>query len=56
MDELTRQGLAICMVSSELPGIMGVCYRIYVLNNGKIVGECTDKEATQVLLMKYTIS
>jgi ABC-type sugar transport system ATPase subunit len=37
--DLARAGLAILMVSSELPEVLGLCDRIIVLNNGQVVGE-----------------
>ena len=35
------------MISSELPELLGMCDRIYVMNEGKIVGELEASEATQ---------
>ncbi|MCX5516293.1 sugar ABC transporter ATP-binding protein [Kaistia algarum] len=39
IDELARQGLAILLVSSELPEVIGLADRIIVLNQGRVVGE-----------------
>ena len=39
------------MISSELPEILGMCDRIYVMNEGRIVGELDGSEATQVSIM-----
>ena len=39
------------MISSEMPEILGMCDRIYVMNEGKMVGELDGKEATQELIM-----
>jgi len=44
-------GLAVVMVSSELPEILGLCDRILVLHNGKITGEFTRDEATAEAVM-----
>jgi putative multiple sugar transport system ATP-binding protein len=41
------------MISSELPEILGICDRIYVMKEGKIVGEIPAKEATQEIVMKF---
>ena len=41
------------MISSELPEILGVCDRIYVMRDGKIVGEMPAKEASQERVMKH---
>ena len=47
MNELTSQGVAIIMVSSELPEVIGMSDRILVIHEGKIAGELDHKEATQ---------
>jgi len=41
------------MISSELPELLGMCDRIYVLNRGMIVGEITAEEATQENIMRF---
>ncbi|MEX1056823.1 MAG: ATP-binding cassette domain-containing protein, partial [Natronospirillum sp.] len=46
MSELVQQGLAVIMVSSELPEVMGMADRIIVMNEGLIVREFTRAEAT----------
>ena len=51
MNELTERGVAIIMVSSELPEILGMSDRIIVVHEGKISGELTKKEATQEKIM-----
>jgi ABC-type sugar transport system ATPase subunit len=56
MDTLAKQGLAILMVSSELPEILGMCDRIYVMKNGKITGEFGREEATETALLAKAIS
>ena len=55
MAELARQGMAIIMVSSEMPEILGLCDRIFVVRSGRIVAECPGEEATQELLGKYAL-
>jgi rhamnose transport system ATP-binding protein len=47
MSELAQQGLAILMISSELPEIMGMSDRILVMREGAIVAEFARAEATQ---------
>ncbi len=47
MGELVEQGLAILMISSELPEIMGMSDRILVMREGHIVAEFDRDEATQ---------
>ena len=39
------------MVSSELPELLGMCDRIYVMNEGKMITEFDAKEATQEKIM-----
>jgi putative multiple sugar transport system ATP-binding protein len=39
------------MISSELPELLGMCDRIYIMNEGKMVGEVNREEATQELIM-----
>ncbi|TGG93486.1 sugar ABC transporter ATP-binding protein [Natronospirillum operosum] len=46
MSELVQQGLAVIMVSSELPEIMGMADRMIVMNEGRQVREFTRDEAT----------
>jgi ribose transport system ATP-binding protein len=51
MNELTDRGVAIIMVSSELPEVLGMSDRILVVHEGKISGELTKSEATQEKIM-----
>ncbi|MGE7604279.1 sugar ABC transporter ATP-binding protein [Peribacillus sp. NPDC097675] len=51
MNELTERGIAIIMVSSELPEIVGMSDRVLVVHEGKIAGELLKKEATQEKIM-----
>ncbi|MSE19568.1 D-xylose ABC transporter ATP-binding protein, partial [Pantoea agglomerans] len=39
MQEMARQGVAILMISSELPEVVGMSDRVYVMHEGTIVGE-----------------
>jgi rhamnose transport system ATP-binding protein len=47
MSQLAREGLAILMISSELPEILGMSDRVLVMRGGKIVAEYPRHEATQ---------
>ena len=47
MSELAQQGLAILMISSELPEILGMSDRILVMREGHMVAEYSRKDATQ---------
>jgi putative multiple sugar transport system ATP-binding protein len=51
MTKLVRQGKSIIMISSELPEILGMTDRVYVVSSGKISGELPTKEATQEKIM-----
>jgi ribose transport system ATP-binding protein len=51
MNELAAQGVAIIMISSELPEVLGMSDRILVMHEGKITGELSREEATQEAIM-----
>jgi len=51
MNELTDRGVAIIMVSSELPEVLGMSDRILVVHEGKINGELLKENATQEKIM-----
>ncbi len=53
MTELAKNGKAIIMVSSELPELIGMCDRIYVMSYGRITGELHKGQFTQEEIMKY---
>lgn len=56
INQLAAQGKGIIMVSSELPEILGMCDRIYVMSEGRIVGEMPGSEASQEKIMKCIMS
>lgn len=51
MNRLVEEGMSIIMISSELPEILGMSDRVYVLSSGKITGEVPIEEATQERIM-----
>ncbi|MCA0163797.1 MULTISPECIES: sugar ABC transporter ATP-binding protein [Bacillus] len=51
MNELTDRGVAILMVSSELPEVLGMSDRVLVIHEGTISGELSKTEATQERIM-----
>ncbi|HUV63365.1 MAG TPA: sugar ABC transporter ATP-binding protein [Sedimentisphaerales bacterium] len=55
ISELAKAGLAILMVSSELPEIMAIADRIVVLSEGKQTAEFASSKATEELIMKAAI-
>ncbi|MEK3888276.1 multiple monosaccharide ABC transporter ATP-binding protein [Bacillus sp. FSL K6-3431] len=53
INQLADQGKGMLIISSELPEIIGMCDRIYVMSEGEITGEVSQENATQETLMKY---
>jgi putative multiple sugar transport system ATP-binding protein len=51
MNDLAAQGHGVIMISSEMPELLGMCDRIYVMNEGRIAGELTREEASQERIM-----
>lgn len=51
INSLVAEGKSVIMISSELPEVLGMCDRIYVMNEGKMVGELEAEEATQERIM-----
>lgn len=56
INRLAGEGRGIVYISSELPEILGICDRIYVMREGKIVGEMLASEASQEKVMKYIMT
>jgi len=52
MTDFARQGLAIIMISSELPEILGMSDRVVVMAAGRVAGELTRSEANQESIMR----
>jgi putative multiple sugar transport system ATP-binding protein len=52
INKLASEGKSVIFISSELPEILGMSDRIYVVNEGRIVGEFTHDEATQEDIMR----
>ncbi len=55
INQLVDEGKSVIMISSELPEILGMCDRIYVMNEGRMVGELDGKDATQEKIMTYIL-
>ena len=51
MNELAAEGVAIVMISSELPEVLGMSDRILVMHEGRLMGELSRDEATQEKIM-----
>ena len=52
INKLAGDGKGILVISSEMPELLGICDRIYVLNEGRIVGEMKGGEASQEKIMR----
>ena len=51
MNDLVAQGKSVVMISSEMPELLGMCDRIYAMNEGRMVAEMPASEATQEKIM-----
>lgn len=56
INELSAQGKGVLMISSEMPELLGMCDRIYVMNEGAFVGELTAEEASQERIMSLIVT
>jgi ABC-type sugar transport system ATPase subunit len=52
LDDLAASGVAIVVISSELPEVLGISSRVIVMREGRIVGELPRAEATQEKAMR----
>jgi putative multiple sugar transport system ATP-binding protein len=52
MNKLIQQGMSIIMISSELPEVLGMSDRVYIVSSGRIAGELPIEEATQEKIMQ----
>ena len=55
MSDLAEQGVAIIMISSELPEVLGMSDRVIVMREGRTVKEINRAEATEELVMQYAV-
>jgi putative multiple sugar transport system ATP-binding protein len=53
INSLASQGKSVIVISSELPELIGLCDRIYTLNEGRLTGEVAREDAAQETLMQY---
>ncbi|GAA1700396.1 sugar ABC transporter ATP-binding protein [Microbacterium sediminicola] len=56
MTELARQGRGILMISSELPELIGMCDRIYVMSAGHLTAELTRDQFSQETILTYAMN
>ena len=55
MGQLAQKGYGVILISSEMPEILGMSDRIYVMCNGKITGELSREEATQEIILEHAM-
>ena len=55
INELADAGKGVIVISSEMPELLGICDRIYVMNEGAFVGEFDRAEATQEKIMRVIV-
>jgi putative multiple sugar transport system ATP-binding protein len=53
--KLAEEGKGIVLISSEMPELLGMCDRLYVMNEGTFVGELGATEATQEIIMRAIV-
>jgi len=56
MNEMVKEGAAILMISSELPEVLHMSDRIYVMHEGRIVKELQQDEADQETVLRYAMA
>ncbi|MEO6919077.1 MAG: multiple monosaccharide ABC transporter ATP-binding protein [Collimonas sp.] len=55
ISQLASEGKCIIMISSEMPELLGMCDRVYVMNEGNFVGEMSAAEASQEKIMRAIV-
>lgn len=55
INQLVAEGKSVVMISSELPEVLGMCDRIYIMNEGRMVGELLAEEASQEIIMAHIL-
>ena len=56
MNALTAQGMGIVMISSEMPELLGMCDRIHVMSEGRLVDELDRSQASQERIMRAIVA
>ena len=56
MNDFVAKGNAIIMISSELPEVLGMTDRVYVMDKGRIKGEMATADASQETIMKLAVA
>ncbi len=56
INALSAEGKGVLMISSEMPEMLGMCDRIYVMSEGELVGELNAAEASQERIMSLIVT
>ncbi|MFK7858073.1 MAG: multiple monosaccharide ABC transporter ATP-binding protein [Granulosicoccus sp.] len=56
VNELAADGRGVLMISSEMPELLGMCDRLYVMSDGQLVGEMDASDASQESIMSMIVS
>ncbi|WP_187970034.1 multiple monosaccharide ABC transporter ATP-binding protein [Aquibium microcysteis] len=56
INQLAEQGKGVVMISSEMPELLGMCDRIYVMSEGALVGELAAADASQERIMSLIVN
>lgn len=55
INDLVAQNKSVLLISSDMPELLGMCDRIYVMNEGRIAGELSREEASQEVIMEMIL-
>jgi putative multiple sugar transport system ATP-binding protein len=55
INDLVAQSKSVLLISSDMPELLGMSDRIYIMNEGRIVGELESKEASQEIIMSIIL-
>ena len=55
INDLSRQGVGIVVISSETSELMGICDRILIMRKGRIVGEINRKDYSEEEILRISI-
>ncbi len=55
INRMVEEGKSVIMISSEMPELLGMCDRIYVMNEGNLLAELDAAQATQEIIMGYIL-
>lgn len=55
INNLAKEGLAVILISSEMPEVMNMSDRMMIMNEGRITGELSHEDYEQELILKYAM-